>query len=182
VPDDRGEDNVRVFATFTADLHNLASWLKACRINTVAMESTGVYWIPLYDILEASGFQVYLVNARHLKNVSGRKTDVLDCQWIQQLHTYGLLSPSFRPPQQIVALRSLVWHREMLVQYRSAHVQHIQKALIQMNLRLTNVITDITGVTGMKIIRAILAGERDPQVLARYRQKGCKKTEIEIAK
>jgi len=141
-----------------------------------------VYWTPLYEILEARGFQVYLVNARHLKNVSGRKTDVLDCQWIQQLHTYGLLRPSFRPPEQIVALRSLVRHREMLVQYRSAHVQHMQKALTQMNLRLTNVLTDITGVTGMKIIRDILAGQRDPRVLASYRAPGCKKTESEIAK
>jgi transposase len=115
VPGDRDEDNVRSFATFTADLHSLADWLKTCYVDTVAMESTSVYWIPLYEILEAHGFRVYLVNARHLKNVSGRKTDVLDCQWIQQLHTYGLLSPSFRPPEQIVALRSLVRHREMLV-------------------------------------------------------------------
>jgi hypothetical protein len=182
VPGDRDEDNVRSFATFTADLHSLADWLKTCHVDTVAMESTGVYWIPLYEILEAHGFRVYLVNARHLKNVSGRKTDVLDCQWIQQLHTYGLLSPSFRPPEQIVALRSLVRHREMLVQYRSAHVQHMQKALTLMNLRLTNVLTDITGVTGMKIIRDILAGERNPQVLAGYRAPGCKKTEAEIAK
>lgn len=182
VPGERAEDNVRSFATFTADLYTLADWLKACKVDTVAMESTGVYWIPLYEILEARGFRVYLVNARHLKNVSGRKTDVLDCQWIQQLHTYGLLSPSFRPPEQIVALRSLVRHREMLVQYRSAHVQHMQKALTLMNLRLTNVLSDITGVTGMQIIRAILAGERNPQVLAEYRQPGCKKTVTEIAK
>lgn len=182
VPPDRDETSVRSFATFTADLRSLASWLQACGIDTVAMESTGVYWIPLYEILEASGFRVYLVNARHLKNVSGRKTDVLDCQWIQQLHTYGLLSPSFRPPEQIVALRSLVRHREMLVQYRSAHIQHMQKALTQMNLRLTSVLSDITGVTGMKIIRLILAGERNPQVLAGYREPSCKKTEAEIAK
>jgi transposase len=182
VPPDRDENNVRSFATFTADLHSLADWLEACGIDTVAMESTGVYWIPPFEILEAHGFRVYLVNARHLKNVSGRKSDVLDCQWIQQLHTYGLLSPSFRPPEQIVALRSLVRHREMLVQYRSAHVQHMQKALTQMNLRLTNVLSDITGVTGMKIIRSILAGERNPQVLAGYREPSCKKTEAEIAK
>ena len=149
VAPDRDEHNVRSFATFTADLQSLADWLKACRIDTVAMESTGVYWIPLYEILEERGFQVCLVNARHLKNVSGRKTDVLDCQWIQQLHTYGLLSPSFRPPEQIVAIRSLVRHREMLVQYRSAHIQHMQKALTQMNLRLTSVLSDITGVTGL---------------------------------
>jgi transposase len=182
VAPDRDEHNVRSFATFTADLQSLADWLKACRIDTVAMESTGVYWIPLYEILEERGFQVCLVNARHLKNVSGRKTDVLDCQWIQQLHTYGLLSPSFRPPEQIVAIRSLVRHREMLVQYRSAHIQHMQKALIQMNLRLTSVLSDITGVTGLKIIRAIVAGERNPRVLASFRDPGCKKSEAEIIK
>src|SRR5512145_918329 len=118
VPPDRDEPSVRSFPTFTADLHRLAEWLKACRIETVAMEATGVYWIPLYELLEAEGLAVCLVNARHLKNVSGRKTDVLDCQWIQQLHTYGLLTASFRPPEQIAALRSLVRHREMLVQAR----------------------------------------------------------------
>ena len=182
VPPDRAEESVRVFGTFTADLHELAAWLKACRIDTVAMEATGVYWIPLYDILEGDGFEVYLVNARHLKNVAGRKTDVLDCQWIQQLHTYGLLTASFRPPQDIVALRSVVRHREMLVQYRSAHIQHMQKALTVMNVRLTNVLSDITGVTGMKIIRAILAGERNPQVLAGFREPGCQKSAVEIAK
>jgi transposase len=146
------------------------------------MEATGVYWIPLFDILEARGFRVYLVNARHLKNVSGRKSDILDCQWIQQLLTYGLLNPSFRPPEQIVAIRSLVSHREMLVEYRSAHIQHMQKALTQMNLRLTNVLSDITGFTGLKILRAIIAGEHNPQVLARFREPGCKKSEAEIAK
>ena len=182
VPPDRDEDNVRSFPTFTEDLQRLADWLNACRIDTVAMESTGVYWIPLYEILEARGFQVCLVNARHLKNVSGRKTDVLDCQWIQQLHTYGLLSPSFRPSEQIVAIRSLVRHREMLVQYRSAHIQHMQKALTLMNLVLCNVLSDITGVTGLKIIRAIVAGERNPQVLAGFREVGCKKSAEEIAK
>lgn len=182
VPPDRDEDSVRAFPTFTADLNRLAEWLKACRIETVAMEATGVYWIPLYEILEGKGFEVCLVNARHLKNVSGRKTDVLDCQWIQQLHTYGLLQPSFRPPEQIVAIRSLVRHREMLVQYRSAHIQHMQKALTLMNVRLTNVLSDITGVTGLKIIRAILAGERNPQRLAALREPGCKKSQAEIAK
>jgi transposase len=182
VPPGRDEESVRSFPTFTVDLQSLVDWLKACRIETVAMESTGVYWIPLYEILEERGFQVCLVNARHLKNVSGRKTDVLDCQWIQQLHTYGLLSPSFRPPDQIVAIRSVVRHREMLVQYRSAHIQHMQKALTQMNLRLTNVLSDITGVTGLKIIRAIVAGEHDPKVLASFREPGCKKSEAEITK
>lgn len=182
VPPGRDEESVRTFPTFTADLQRMADWLKACRIESVAMESTGVYWIPVYDILEERGFQVCLVNARHLKNVSGRKTDVLDCQWIQQLHTYGLLSASFRPPEQIVAIRSLVRHREMLVQYRSAHIQHMQKALTVMNVRLTNVLSDISGVTGLKIIRAIVAGERDPQKLAQYRNEKCAKSEAEIAK
>ena len=182
VPPDRDTESVRSFPTFTADLRRLAEWLKACRIETVAMEATGVYWIPLYELLEEEGFEVCLVNARHLKNVSGRKTDVLDCQWIQQLHTYGLLSPSFRPPEQIVAIRCLVRHREMLVQYRSAHIQHMQKALTLMNVRLTNVLSDITGVTGLKIIRSILAGERNPLRLAALREPGCKKSEAEIAK
>jgi transposase len=182
VPPDRDEASVRAFPTFTADLICLAEWLKACRIDTVAMEATGVYWVPLYEILEAHGFEVCLVNARHLKNVSGRKTDVLDCQWIQQLHTYGLLNPSFRPPEEIVAIRSLVRHREMLVGYRSAHIQHMQKALTLMNIRLTSVLSDISGVTGLKIIRAILAGERNPQHLASLREAGCKKSEAEIAK
>lgn len=182
VPPDRDTQSVRSFPTFTADLHSLAEWLKSCQIQTVAMEATGVYWIPLFEILEEHGFKVCLVNARHLKNVSGRKTDVLDCQWIQQLHTYGLLNPSFRPPEQIVAIRSLVRHREMLVQYRSAHIQHMQKALTLMNLRLTNVLSDITGVTGMNIIRSILSGERNPKQLATFREPGCKKSEVEIAK
>lgn len=182
VPPERDEPSVRSFPTFTADLQRLADWLEQCGIDTVAMEATGVYWIPLYEILEERGFQVYLVNARHLKNVSGRKSDVLDCQWIQQLHTYGLLSASFRPPEQIVAIRSLVRHREMLVQYRSAHIQHMQKALTLMNLRLTNVLSDISGVTGLKIIRAIVAGEHNPQVLAAFRDERCAKSETEIAK
>lgn len=182
VPPDRDTESVRSFPTFTADLRRLVAWLKAGRIDTVAMEATGVYWIPLYELLEEAGFEVCLVNARHLKNVSGRKTDVLDCQWIQQLHTYGLLQPSFRPPEQIVAIRSLVRHREMLVQYRSAHIQHMQKALTIMNLRLTNVLSDISGVTGLKIIRAILVGERNPERLAALREPGCKKSAAEIAK
>ena len=182
VPKGRDQDSVRSFPTFTADLHRLADWLEACSIETVAMESTGSYWIPIYEILESRGLEVYLVNARHLKNVTGRKTDVLDCQWIQQMHTYGLLQPSFRPPEHICAIRSLVRHREMLIRYRSAHIQHMQKALDLMNLKLTNVLSDITGVTGMHIIRAIVAGEHDPQVLASYRNQQCKHTEEEIAK
>jgi len=182
VPVDRDAQPVRSFLTFTADLHALADWLQQCGIETVAMESTGVYWIPIYEILEARGFQVYLVNARQLKNVPGRKSDVADCQWIQQLHTYGLLRGSFRPPEEIAALRALVRHRDTLIQYRAAHIQHMQKALQLMNLKLTNVLSDITGVTGMKIIRAIMAGQHDPHVLAQYREPGCHKSEAEIAK
>jgi transposase len=182
VPPDRDAESVRCYPTFTADLMRLADWLQACDIDTVAMESTGVYWVPLYDILEARGLEVCLVNARHLKNVSGRKTDVEDCQWIQQLHTYGLLSPSFRPPDHIVGIRSLVRHRGMLVRYRSAHIQHMHKALTQMNVRLTNVLSDISGVTGLKIIRAIVAGERNPQTLATMRDRRCAKSKEEIAK
>jgi transposase len=182
VPAGRDEESVRTFPTFTADIYRLVDWLKKCQIETVAMESTGVYWIPLYEILEAQGFEVYLVNARHLKNVSGRKTDVLDCQWLQQLHTYGLLKTSFRPPEQICAIRALVRQREMLVQYRAAHIQHMQKALDLMNLRLTNVLSDITGITGMKILRSIVAGERNPRKLAEFRDGHCNKSEEEIQK
>ncbi len=182
VPVGRDEESVRVFPTFTVDLHALADWLEACQIETIAMESTGVLWIPVYEILEARGFEVYLVNARHIKNVSGRKTDILDCQWIQQLHTYGLLRASFRPPEEICALRALARHRDNLIRYRSAHIQHMQKALQLMNVKLTQVVSDITGVTGLSIIRAIAAGEQDPHQLARFRQPGCKKSEQQIAK
>lgn len=182
VPAERDEQPVRCFGTFTDELEAIADWLAACEIETVAMESTGVYWVPLYDILEQRGYEVYLVNARHLKNVSGRKSDVADCQWLQQLHTYGLLQASFRPDAQIRAIRSLVRHRKMLVRYRSAHIQHMQKALDQMNLKLTNVLSDITGVTGMKIIGAIVAGERDPAVLAQFRDPKCARSESEIAR
>jgi len=180
VPADRDENPVQVFPTFTRDLYALADWLTACEVKTVAMESTGVYWIPVYEILEQRGFEVYLVNARHLKNVPGKKTDVLDCQWIQQLHTYGLLRASFRPTQEICALRALVRHRDNLVRYRAAHIQHMQKALQQMNVLLTQVVSDITGDTGMRIIRAILAGEHNPQTLAKMRSPKCKHSEDEI--
>jgi len=182
VPADRDELPVRCFSPFTTDLERLADWLKACEVETVAMESTGVYWVPLYDVLESRGFEVYLVNARHLKNVTGRKSDVLDCQWLQQLHTYGLLQPSFRPPEQIRAIRSLVCQREMLVRYRAAHIQHMQKALQQMNVQLTNVLSDITGVTGLRIIRAIVSGERNPQVLAQLRDPKCAHDKAQIAR
>lgn len=182
VPEGRDEEAVRRFETFTTDLYALADWLSQCGIDTVALESTGVYWIPIYEVLEARGFTVYLVNARHIKNVSGRKTDVLDCQWIQVLHTYGLLQASFRPNEDICALRAYVRHRDNLIRYRAAHIQHMQKALTQMNVLLTNVVSDITGVTGMAIIRSIVAGERDPVKLAQYRDPRCSRSKEDIGK
>jgi len=163
-----------VFETFTSELHRIAAWLKECGVTSVAMESTGIYWIPLYEVLEAAGFEVKLVNAREAKNLPGRKSDVLDCQWIQQLHSYGLLNGSFRPAEQIVALRSLVRHREGLIAARGAHIQHMQKALHLMNLQLDNVLSDITGVTGLRIVRAIVAGERNLDTLVSYRDPSCK--------
>ena len=160
----------------------LADWLTDCRIETVAMESTGVYWIPIYEILEARGFKVYLVNARHLKHVPGRKSDVRDCQWIQYLHTCGLLSGSFRPEAEMCALRAYLRHRATLLEHRAAHIQHMQKALQQMNVQLTQVLTDISGVTGLAMIRAIAVGERDPVQLARFRDRRCASSTEEIAK
>lgn len=182
VPEDRDPQPVRSFGTFTPDLYTLAAWLHACRIETVAMESTGVYWIPVYEILEARGFQVHLVNARHLKHVPGRKTDVKDCQWIQYLHTCGLLSASFRPEAEMCALRAYLRHRATLLDYRAAHIQHMQKALQQMNVQLSQVLTDITGATGLAILRAIVAGERDPVYLARFRDPRCAHSTEDIAK
>lgn len=182
VPNARDENSVRKFDNFTSDLYQLADWLLTCNIKTVAMESTGVYWIPIYEILEARGFEVILVNARHIKNVPGRKSDVIDCQWIQQLHSYGLLRASFRPEQNICQLRTYMRQRESLIQYASNHIQHIQKALALMNVQLANVVDDIMGVTGLKIIRAIIAGERSPEKLASFRDGRCKKSEEVIAK
>ena len=182
VPEGRDRESVRCFGTFTVDLHSLEKWLRQCGVTTVAMESTGVYWIPVYEVLIEYGFEVYLVNARHIKNVPGKKSDVLDSQWIQQLHTYGLLQASFRPDEDICAVRALVRHRDNLIRYRAAHIQHMQKELEQMNLKLVNVVADVTGLTGMTIIRAILRGERDPKQLARYRHPGCRKSEEKIAK
>jgi len=181
VPENRDKENVRQWGTFTKDLHHLADWLERCQVTTVAMEATGVYWIPIYEILEARGFEVCLVNAYSARNVSGRKSDVLDCQWLQQLHTYGLLAASFRPPAEINTLRSYVRQRESILRQRSAHIQHMQKALHLMNVKLTTVVTDITGVTGIQIIRAILEGERDPRRLAQLRDPRCKASETEIA-
>lgn len=182
VPEDRDEPSVRCFSCFTADLHALADWLALCGVETVAMESTGVYWIPLFQILEARGFAVKLVNARHVKNVPGRKTDVLDCQWLQRLHSCGLLSGSFRPEDQVCALRSYWRQRENLVSGAAAQIQHMQKALVQMNLQLHKVISDITGETGMRILRAILAGERDGVNLAQLKDPRIKSSVAQIAK
>jgi len=181
VPEDRDDRPVREFRSFTQDLHALADWLAACGIETVAMESTGVYWIPLYEILEERGFEVLLVNARHVKRVPGRKTDVLDCQWLQELHTFGLLRGSFRPAAPIAALRTLIRHRDQLVEATASYTQRMQKALGLMNVQLHNVISDVTGVTGMAILRAIVAGQTDPAVLARHRHPRCQATEQEIA-
>lgn len=173
VPADLTSEPVREFAGFTGDLHRLADWLVELGIQTVAMESTGVYWIPLYEILEARGLEVVLVDARHVRNVPGRKSDVLDCQWLQQLHSYGLLRGAFRPSEAMVPLRAYVRQRERLTSEASDCIRHMQKALRQMNLLLDTVISDITGVTGLAIIRAILAGERDAGQLARLRDWRC---------
>ena len=182
VPVDRAAENVRSFPTFTQDLYALADWLAECGVKTVAMESTGVYWIPLFQILEDRGLEVCLVNARHVKNVPGRRTDVSDCQWLQFLHSVGLLRPSYRPEQEVCAVRSLLRHRESLVQMAATHVNHMQKALDQMNLQLHHVISDITGQTGLAIVDAILEGKRDPFELAKLRNQRIKATEAVIAK
>jgi transposase len=174
VPTDLDSEPVRTFGTFTGDLHRLADWLLRIEITTVAMESTGVYWIPVFEILEARGIEVLLVNAREVKNVPGRKTDINDAQWLQQLHSYGLLRASFRPRPQIAALRAFLRHRERMVEFAASHIQHMQKALMQMNLQVHHVLSDITGTTGMAIIRAIVAGEQDPEVLAQFRDERCK--------
>jgi transposase len=182
VPSDRTPTPIRKFGTYTADLYALADWLSACGIDTVAMEATGVLWIPIYEVLEARGFLVFVVNARHIKNVPGRKSDVKDCQWIQYLHSVGLLSRSFRPDAEMATLRTYLRHRATLLEDRAAHIQRMQKALQQMNVQLTQVVSDITGVTGLAIIRAIVSGDRDPHRLAALRQPGCAHSEAEIAK
>jgi len=182
VPPDRDDEPVREFPSFTVDLNAIADWLDACKVDIVAMESTGVYWIPLYELLESRGFTVLLVNARHVKNVSGRKSDVLDCQWLQQLMTYGLLRGAFRPAEQVCVLRSLWRQRGMLLKSQARHVQHMQKALTQMNVQLANVISDVVGETGQKILRAIVAGERDGQVLGSMKNYRIHASVDEIAK
>jgi transposase len=170
VPPERDPEPVRVFETFTGDLQALVRWLQQCRITTVAMESTGVYWIPLYQMLEGAGIRPCLVNARGLKNVPGRRTDWHDCQWLQYLHSVGLLRAAFRPEQDVCAVRSVWRQRTELVGMASQHVQHMHKALTQMNLQIHHVINDITGVTGLAIVDAIIAGERDPEKLAHHRE------------
>ena len=182
VPEGIDDKPVREFSTFTGDLEKLAEWLISCSVTTVAMESTGVYWIPVFEILESRGLEVKLVNARHVKNVPGRKSDVLDCQWLQQLHTYGLLLGAFRPADQVVTLRAYVRQRSTLVRSAASYIQRMQKALIQMNLQLHNVVTDITGATGMRIIKAILNGERNPDTLASMRDARCKNSTAIIAR
>ena len=181
VPPNRDDEPVREFKSFTEELERLADWLIACGIDTVAMESTGVYWIPLFELLESRGLSVYLVNAQHVKNVSGRKSDVLDCQWLQQLMSYGLLSGAFRPKEEICALRSIMRQRGMLLSYQGQHVQHMQKALAQMNVQLANVIADVVGETGQRILRAIVAGERDPMKLAELKHGRIRASKEQIA-
>lgn len=181
VPEDRDEEPVRVFKCYTTGLREMAEWLVSCGVETVAMESTGVYWMPVHQVLIQYGLEVKLVNARHVKNVPGRKTDIQDCQWLQQLHSYGLLAGAFIPDEQTDMLRTLWRHRGNLVSQVSSQIHLMQKALTRMNLHLHKVLTDITGKTGMAIIRAIVAGERDPEKLASYRHVQVKKSEEEIA-
>ena len=182
VPADREPTPVRQFGANTADLQEIVAWLKTCRVKTVALESTGVYWIPLFELLESAGFEVKLVEPGQLSRCGARpKTDVLDAQWIQRLHSYGLLRGSFRPPDSVLALRAYWRQRQMQVRYAASHVQHMQKALEQMNVKLTEVVSDLTGLTGMSIIDAILDGERDPIKLARLRDERCRHSEDQIA-
>jgi transposase len=183
VPPDCDSQPVRRFGACTVDLEAIAWWLQQCGVTTVAMESTGGYWIPLFELLEARGFAVVLADAREVQRAPGRpKTEVQDCQWLQRLHTYGLLAAAFRPPEQICVLRSYLRQRAMLVTYASQHSQHMQKALTQMNLKLQHVVSDVTRVTGMAIRKAILTGERDSSALARLRDRHCQHREAEIAR
>jgi transposase len=182
IPNGRDDYSVRRFGCYTSDLRALADWLKKCGVTTVAMESTGNYWIHPFQILDEAGIEVILVNPRNLKNVSGRKTDVSDCQWIQQLHSYGLLQGSFRPEFDICVLRSYWRQRDMLIKYASSHVQHMHKALDLMNVQIHKAISDITGVTGLRIVRAILDGVRSPRLLAQMRDPGIKCAEEELIK
>ncbi|TCO97197.1 transposase IS116/IS110/IS902 family protein [Rubrivivax gelatinosus] len=182
VPPDRDDEPVREFASFTGDLLRLADWLAACGVDTVATESTGVYRIPLFELLSTRGFTVLLVNARHVKNVSGRKSDVLDCQWLQQLMSYGLLRGAFRPDEQVCVLRALARQRHSLLRTQSRCVQHMQKALVQMNIQLANVIADVAGASGQAILRAIVTGQRDPLMLAALKNTRVRASDEDIAR
>jgi transposase len=173
---------VKAFGNYTVDLQAIGKWFREHGVKTVAMESTGVYWIPLFEELEREGFQCLLISSRSLRKVAGQKTDVEDAQWIQTLHSYGLLKGSFRPQGDLVALRTLLRHRAQLVEHRAPHIQHMQKALLQMNIQLSQAVTDVMGMTGQKIIRAIVAGMRSPENLATFRDPGCKHSAEEIAK
>ena len=181
VSDGEGNQIVRVFGTYTRALHELADWLTQHGVVSVAMESTGVYWIPIFELLETRGLGCHLISSADIHRHPGRKSDVLDCQWIQTLHAHGLLADSFRPEADLIALRTLLRHRAQLIEHRSPHIQHIQKALTQMNIQLKQALSDVTGETGLAIIRAIVAGERDPRKLAALRNYRCKKDEAEIA-
>src|SRR5437870_4216662 len=176
----RDDKPLRTFRTFSCDLHRLADWREETGITTVAMESTSVYWIPVFELLEARGFEVLLVNARDVKHVPGRKSDVQDAQWLQQLHQHGLLCGSFRPRDGVVRLRAYLRHRERLIEYAASHIQHMQKALMQMNVQLHYVVSDITGATGMRIIRAIVDGNHAPEQLAEFRDVRCDASEATI--
>src|ERR1700680_3519064 len=180
IPPDRDSEPVRVFETFTVDLEALVNWLIERKITTVAMESTGVYWIPLFQMLEDRGVRACLVNARHMKNVPGRRTDWHECQWLQYLHAAGLLRAAFRPEQDVCGVRTLLRHRNELIKIAAQHVQHMQKALTQMNLQIHHVISDITGLTGLAIVDAILAGERDSAKLAGLRHRSIQADEETI--
>lgn len=173
---------VKAFGNYTVDLQSISKWFRKHKVKTVAMESTGVYWIPLFEELERQGFECLLISSRSLRKVAGQKTDVEDAQWIQTLHSYGLLKGSFRPQADLVALRTLLRHRAQMLEHRAPHIQHMQKALLQMNIQLSQAVSDVMGVTGQKIIRAIVAGMRKPEELATFREPGCKHSREEIAK
>lgn len=182
LPPDRAGETVRAFGTYTPDLRALADWLAANAITHVAMESTGVYWIPIFELLEERGFVVIVVNARQIKHLPGRKSDVQDCQWIQRLHSYGLLKASFRPEADMVVLRTYLRQRDNLIEERARQIQYMEKALALMNLQLDQVVSDLTGKTGLAIVRAIVAGEHRPQALAQLRDGRLKHTQDELVK